>query len=117
MLNIERLESGSVTVLRLRGDINEDGVNGLRLALMSCLQEGRHQVVVNLAGVSFVSYMGMGALVERLSQLQAAKGDMKLACLSVYIRRLLRTMSLSHVFDCHETEAQAVQGYVKQAAA
>lgn len=117
MLEIERLESGAVTVLRVHGDVNEEGVNTLRLALMKCIEEGRNNVVLNVAGVAFVSYMGVGVLVERLGQLQAAKGDLKLACLSVYMRRLLRLMGLSHVFNCYETEAQAIQGCAKQAAA
>ena len=117
MINVERLESGSVTVLRVRGDINEEGVNSLRLVLKDCIDQGRHNVVLNVAGVSFVSYMGVGVLVERLTQLRATQGDLKLACLSVYMRRLLRLMGLSHVFECHDTEAQAIQGYTKQAAA
>jgi hypothetical protein len=34
--------------------VNEEGVNTLRLALMSCLDEGRTNVVLNVAGVAFV---------------------------------------------------------------
>ncbi len=117
MISIERLESGSVTVLRAHGDVNEEGVKVLRLALMECIAQGRTNVVLNVAGVAFVSYMGVGVLVERLGQLQAVKGDLKLACLSVYMRRLLRLMGLSHVFNCYETELQAIQGCTKQAAA
>ncbi len=116
-MNIERLDIGDVTVLRLRGDINEAGMGALRLALTEIAEQGRWHLVLNMAGVGFVSYMGVGVLVERLGQFQAAKGDIKLSCLSVYLRRLLRMMSLSHVLDCHETEAQAVQGHSKQAAA
>ena len=118
MISIECLESGSVRVLRVHGDLNEEGVPDLRLALMDCLAQGRTNVVLNVAGVAFVSYIGVGVLVERLGQLQAAKGDLKLACMSVYMRRLLRLMGLSHVFNTYETELQAIQGCTtKQAAA
>ena len=111
MLNVERLENGAVTVLRLRGVIDEEGVAVLRLALSGCVRDGRHKVVLNLAGVGFVSYLSMAVILERLGQFRAAKGDLKLACLSLYMRMLLRQMALTHQFDCHETEVQAVTGF------
>ena len=36
-MNIERLDIGDVTVLRLRGDINEAGMGALRLMPLSAL--------------------------------------------------------------------------------
>ena len=117
MLNVERLENGAVTVLRLRGVIDEEGVAVLRLALSGCVRDGRHKVVLNLAGVGFVSYLSMAVILERLGQFRAAKGDLKLACLSLYMRMLLRQMALTHQFDCHETEVQAVAGFSAPVAA
>ncbi len=116
MLKIERLESGAVTIMRVRGEIDDAGVNELRLALMECITQRRHHVVLNLSGVVFLSYMGVGVLVERLGQLRAFHGDMKLSSLNIQGRRLLAMMGLSHVFDCYDSESAAVQGYKQEAA-
>ena len=115
MLRIDRLETGAVTVLRLDGDIDEEGMNELRLALMGCIQDHRCNVVVNLAEVKFVSYMGVGVLVERLRQLRGYNGDMKLVGVNLYTQRLFRMVGVTHVFDISETESQAVQKYQKAA--
>jgi anti-sigma B factor antagonist len=115
MLNIDRLESGAVTVLRLDGDIDEDGMNDLRLTLMNCIQDHRYHVVVNLESVKFVSYMGVGVLVERLRQLRAYNGDMKLAGVNLYTQRLFRMIGVGHVFETFDSEHQAVQKYQKAA--
>jgi len=110
-MNIERLETGAVTVLRLEGDIDEEGMNQLRVALMRCLQEQRSNVVANMFGVKFVSYMGVGVLVERLRQFRACKGDLKLVGVNLYTERLFRMVGLSKVFAVFPSESQAIQAY------
>lgn len=115
MLNIDRLETGAVTVLRLDGDIDEEGMNELRLALMGCIQDHRYNVVVNMAEVKFVSYMGVGVLVERLRQLRAYNGDMRLTGVNLYTQRLFRMVGVGHVFDVSDSEQQAIQKYQKAA--
>ena len=110
-MNIERLETGGVTVLRLQGEVDEEGMNTLRMALLKCFQDQRYQVVLNLRDVTYVSYMGVGVLVERLRQFRACSGDLKLAGLNLYTRRLLRMVGVKDVFDVFETEPQAIQTY------
>ena len=115
MLTIDRAEMGEVTVLRLEGDIDEDGMNQLRIALMGCLQDRRYRVVANLSAVKFVSYMGVGVLVERLRQLRACRGDLKLVGVNLYTERLFRMVGVTKVFEHFETEAQAAQTYLEAA--
>jgi len=115
MLTIDKYENGMVTVLRLEGDIDEDGMNVLRLSLMECIQAQRCHVVVNLSAVKFVSYMGVGVLVERLRQLRSANGDLKLTGVNLYTERLFRMVGVTNVFDTFSTEAQAVQAFAEAA--
>jgi len=42
---------------------------------------------------------------------------MYLASPNLYIRRLFRMLSLNHVFQCYDTEEQAVRGISNPAAA
>jgi anti-sigma B factor antagonist len=111
MLKIERSEAGLVTVLRLEGDIDEEGVGALRLSLLSCLKEKRSKVVANLSGVRYVSFMGLGVLVERLRQLRLLGGDLKLVGVNVYTQRVFRMAGVTSVFGLYETEPLAVQGF------
>ncbi len=110
-MNIERLENGAITVLRLEGDIDDEGQNVLRAQLAICLQEQRYQVVVNMEAVKFVSYMGVGVLVERLRQLRTHGGNLKLAGVNLYTQRLFRMVGVTKVFDSFDSESQAVQSF------
>lgn len=111
MLLIERYETGSVTILRLEGDIDEGGMNELRLALMYCIKDERCNVVVNMTGVKFVSYMGVGVLVERLRQVRAYHGDLKLSNVNMYTQRLFRMSSVTKLFSMFSSEAEAIQAF------
>lgn len=115
MLKSERLESGAVTVLRLMGDIDEEGMNQLRTDLMACIQDQRFNVVVNMSGVKFVSYMGVGVLVERLRQFRAYSGDLKLCGVNLYTDRLFRMAGVSKIFEVCESENRAIQVYQEAA--
>lgn len=115
MLKVTRQDMDGVTVLRIEGDIDEGGMDMLRKHLMDCIVEQRFNVVVNLAGVRFVSYMGLGVLVERLRQLRSHNGDLKLTGVNLYTQRLIRMVGAKSVFEIYEVESQAV-GRFRQAA-
>lgn len=115
MLEVERLESGAVSVLRLEGDIDEGSVDVLRKAIMGCIADQRFNVVVNLSGVKFISYMGLGVLVERLRQLRSHDGDLKLTGVNLYTQRLIRMVGAKNIFEIFEIESQAISQFRKAA--
>lgn len=115
MLQVESEIAGPITIMRLEGEIDEDGVKALRIALVDSIREGRHEVIVNLTNVGFISYMGVGVLVERLRQFRVYKGDMKLVGLNLYTQRLFRMVGVTGLFKIYETEAEALEVYQEAA--
>ena len=108
---IERMDNGQVTIMRLEGDIDEEGVNQLRLALLQCIKDKRSNLVMNLDGVQFVSYLGLGVLVERLRQVRALGGDLRLSGVNTATERLFRMVGVTSVFEVYRSEHQAVQSF------
>ena len=115
MLNIEKEVRDDVTIIRVIGDVDEDGVKDLRIALVNCLRDNGYNVVVNLSGMKFISYMSVGVLVERLRQFRSYNGDMKLVGLNLYTQRLFRMTGVTNLFETFETEAQAMVRKTKAA--
>jgi len=102
-------------VLRVAGDLDESGVDVLRTSLYDCMTQGRFCLVMNLRDVGFISYMGVGVMVERLRKVRAFKGDIKLVGLNVYAERLLRMVGVTTLFETYDSEGQAV-GVFQEAA-
>ena len=115
MLRIENRTEGDVAILCIHGDVDEDGIMDLRIALIDCIKQHQYKIVVDLTAMRFISYMGVGVLVERLRQLRAHRGDMKLVGMNVYTDRLFRMTGVTSLFDTYEGEAEAIQGFRKAA--
>lgn len=114
-MTVERVDEGGVTILRLSGDLDEGGVDALRTSLYECITGGRYRIVMSLAEVRFVSYMGVGVLVERLRKVRASDGDIKLVGVNLYAERLFRMVGVGSLFDVHDSEQNAL-GVFKAAA-
>lgn len=111
----ERYEIGAVTVLRLEGEIDEGGMDVLRDAILECVRDQRCNLVANMAGITFVSYMGVGVLMEGLRVLRTYGGDLKLSGVNLYTDRLFRMVGVGKIFETYDNEEPAVNSY-RQAA-
>lgn len=107
-MTAERLDFGTVTVLRLEGDIDGNGVDALRAILYECLSDARVRLVINLSGVAYISYMGLGVIVERLRKMRQKKGDIKLVGLNMQAKQLIRMSGVNALFDQFDAEQQAI---------
>jgi anti-anti-sigma factor len=107
-MRVERIDMESATILRLEGDLDETGVDDLREAVYDCISHSRFNLVLNLRYVGFISYMGVGVLVERLRKLRSFNGDIKLVGMNTYADRLFRMASVHKLFDVYDEEARAV---------
>lgn len=114
-MTIERSDVGTVTVLRLIGDIDERGAEELRSGLYECMRNGRYNLVLNISQVGFISYMSVGVLVERLRKLRSCQGDLKLVGLNVYAERLFRMVGVSGLFETYDSESRAIGVYQEAA--
>ena len=108
MVSIKRVQVGLVTVLRLHGDLDEDGAYALHVGLLECVKERRRRVVVNFSDVQIVSYLSVGVLVEKLRWLRKYGGNMKLAGLNCDVQSLFMRMGVTSILELYETEFQAI---------
>lgn len=114
-MEIQRAEVGQISVLRLIGDLDEDAVDVLRAALFECLKDKRFSVVMNFTELRFISYMGLGVLVERLRYVRQVGGDIKLVGINLYAERLFRMVGVSSLFEIYDSETRAI-GVFQEAA-
>lgn len=114
-MRIERVDLGAVTVLRLAGDLDERGVDALRTAMYESLTQGRFNLVLNLREVGFISYLGVGVMVERLRKLRDLGGDVKLVGINLYTERLFRMVGVTSLFETYDSETRAI-GVFQEAA-
>lgn len=88
----------------------------LRDTVKKLLSENK-QIVLNLSGVNYIDSGGLGTLVALYTTARNGGGAIKLASLTQRVGDLLQVTKLLTVFEVHDTEEQAVDSFLKGAAA
>jgi len=111
-LNIRERQAGDITVLDMDGRITiGEGSVALRSAIRRLLEEGKKNILLNLAGVGYIDSSGIGELVSSYTAIKNSEGQLKLLSLTEKLRDLLTITKLLTVFDAYETEADALTNF------
>jgi anti-sigma B factor antagonist len=111
-LYINQRRVGDVTVLDLKGRVRiGGGTVALHKAIRSLVEEGKTQILLNLAGVTHIDSSGLGELVSSHITLSDKGGEIKLAHLTERLRELMTITKLLTVFDVYDDEPQALSSF------
>jgi anti-sigma B factor antagonist len=111
-LNIRERQAGDITVLDMDGRITiGEGSVALRSAIRRLLEEGKKNILLNLAGVGYIDSSGIGELVSSFTAINKDGGQLKLLSLTEKLRDLLTITKLLTVFDAYDTESDALSNF------
>jgi anti-sigma B factor antagonist len=111
-LNIKERQIGDVTVLDMDGNIRIGGSNvALQKAIRGLVDQGRNQIVLNLARVAYIDSSGLGELISGHITLTNNGGQIKLLNLTERLRELMTITKLLTIFDVYEDESAAVDSF------
>jgi anti-sigma B factor antagonist len=115
-LKIDTREADGVTIVSCQGRIVfGEEATALRENLKRVLESTR-QVVLNLAGVTYLDSGGLGTLVGVYSSARASGADIKLTGLGQRLRDVLQITKLVTVFEVYDTEQEAIGAFHRGAA-
>ena len=111
-MQITERQSGPVTVLDLSGKVTlgEDSTL-LKDKLQSLLHQGRKNLILNLAEVSYVDSAGLGALVSAYTTVTREGGSLKLVNVTKRLQDLLSITKLLTVFETFDSEDEALRSF------
>lgn len=98
-LSITSEVRGEATVVHVAGEIDVYTAPVLRERLDGYISAGRHDLLVDLGGVTFMASTGLGVLVGRLKLVRAANGTLRLVCSSERILSVFSITGLDKVFQ------------------
>jgi anti-sigma B factor antagonist len=117
-MNIEQGKFDDVVMLSIGGDITivDDGACRFADKVRSVLQQGDNRIVLDLGNVRFVDSAGLGELVQASSVVKNHGGALKLLNVTKRLNDLLVVTKLLIVFDCFDSEAEALASFAAVAA-
>jgi len=111
-LTIQERQLGGVTIIDLDGKILIGETNRqLHDAIKTLVAEGKQQILLNMAKVSYIDSSGLGEMVAAFTTLQSSGGALKLVNVPVKVTSLMTITKLYTVFDIFEDEAAGVASF------
>jgi anti-sigma B factor antagonist len=111
-MKIKRDDEGPVTVLRLQGKLmGGPEAEEFKAAVRQLVNEGRKQVLVDLASVSWVNSTGLGILISNYHTLKNAGGTLKLVNTSQRIDQIFMVTKLNTIFESFDDETKAMASF------
>ena len=104
-------QQASVAVLRPEGRLDLLSAAQLKQQLTDAVANGAQQLVIDMAGVSFIDSSGLGALIGGLKAARLAGGDLRIARVGEQARLVLELTRLDRVLQTHATVEESVAGY------
>ena len=92
---VEVTQFHDISVVGVHGELSRRNVHVLESVLTSLAQCEQHNVVLNLEGLKHLDYQLVQRIAERIIEFQCDGGDLKMAAVSGYVRRILEAMGLS----------------------
>jgi anti-sigma B factor antagonist len=99
------------TVIEVGGEIDVYTAPKLREKLITLVEEGSYQLIVDMEGVEFLDSTGLGVLVGGLKRVRAHDGWIDLVCRQSRILRIFKITGLNKVFSIHNSVAEAMAAH------
>lgn len=99
---------GPLTVAAVSGDIDFHTAPRLRTGGLELIEQGHHQLILDLAGVTFCDSAGLSALIGIWHAAQGAEGSLALAAVPDRLMHILTLTGLHTVLPVHPAVADAL---------
>jgi anti-sigma B factor antagonist len=111
LLNIGIEKHRRVDVISVTGRIDSNSAREFDAALKGVLESSRHNIVLELAQVDYMSSAGLRAMVVALRECKKKGGDVRLGPLSERVSEVLSLAGLDSLFQVYKDTTAAVGSF------
>ena len=111
MVDISTQEMKRVDLISVEGRVDSNTSPELEKVLAERMDEGRHNLVLELSGVGYMSSAGLRALVSALRSCKKKGGNVVIATPSERVSEVLSLAGLDSLFDTYDDVTVAVGSF------
>ncbi len=110
-MDIQTRTNGDIIILDINGEIDLYNAPEIKKNIKTQIDNGKHNIIVNLDKVSYIDSSGIGVLISSLSQLKKVGGGLKIINVYASVKKVFELTKLTSFFDIYENEQDAVQSF------
>ena len=113
-MKVNYTEVNGVTIVDLEGRIMLGDGSSLELrdSIRYLLAKGCRNILLNLAGITYIDSAAVGELIDAYRHAQNSDGDVKLLKLGARVDNMLQITKLYRVFDVYDDPRTATAAFV-----
>jgi anti-sigma B factor antagonist len=97
----EAPQNAGVSILRVSGYVDTTTSPDLERRLQALLREKRYHIVVDLAGVEYISSAGWGIFISEIREIREQGGDLKLAGMIPDVREVFDLLEFENILQAY----------------
>ena len=104
-------QKGDVMTLRIKGRLDALTSPNAEKRIFDAINNGQQKVLIDLAGVTYLSSAGMRMLLSTSKKLRTLSGKMAVCCTTVNVLDVLKMSGFDHVLELFKTEDEALKHF------
>ena len=117
-IQISLSENGAdgISEVRIDGVIDTMTASELEEVIDSLIRRNRHRILIDLAGVDYISSAGWGILISHIKDIRTNEGDIKLANMVPNVYEIYQLLEFDNVLRAHPSIDSARREFTSQPA-
>ena len=108
-VQIHTAREGKASVVQLQGKVDATSAPSVEQALLGVIEQGEKKLVIDCAGLDFISSAGLRSLLLAVKKMKASGGSIALAALQPHVKEVFDISGFSSLFVIHGSKADAVK--------
>jgi anti-sigma B factor antagonist len=108
---VGRSKEGDISVLSLNGYLDAHTAPQFEKAIQEEYDGGRFRMIVDCAGLTYISSAGLGVFMSFIEDVRAANGDIKICGVTDTVYQVFEILGFPSLFDILADQAAAVQRF------
>jgi anti-anti-sigma factor len=113
-IKIDREDRGDLSVVRVQGYIDSTTAQTLENSLQDLLKADRWRLVVDLAGVDYISSAGWGVFISRIKDIRDHGGDLKLTGMGSDVSEVFDLLEFNNILQAFHTVDEGAEAFKKK---
>ena len=110
-ISLSESEQDSISEVRVDGVIDTTTSGELEQVIDSLIKRDRCRIVIDLAGVDYISSAGWGIFISHIKDIRANKGDIKLANMDPNVYEIYELLEFDKVLKVFGTADEAREDF------
>ncbi|MBA2369185.1 MAG: STAS domain-containing protein [Candidatus Protochlamydia sp.] len=111
LVNVKEDAKGDVLVLRMSGRLDAISSPVAERKVFDYINNGKHNLLLDFAGVDYLSSAGMRMLLSITKKLKTLSGKLVLCSITVNVMDVLKMSGFDHVLELAKTEEDALRKF------